>query len=192
MKIKQSTKTEKRDMLHKVDLDFYEIACEKIYKNFETRLKLDAIDSYTQQNISNFYPTIELSIPDIISSFYSHMTQFDQTKKYFQSVDVLYLKNKQINHWKKLFSGGLNKEYVYSSARVGFVHHRIGLPLFLYLSGYNRILCDLTALAIRHHMGTMASTDTVSAMIKLVSLDMDISISCYFVADHLENRPNHL
>lgn len=70
-------------MLHKVDLDFYEIACEKIYKNFETRLKLDAIDSYTQQNISNFYPTIELSIPDIISSFYSHMTQFDKTKKYF-------------------------------------------------------------------------------------------------------------
>jgi methyl-accepting chemotaxis protein len=174
------------------DLPFYEIACEKIYKNFQTRLRLDAIDPYTQRQVENFFPTVELAMPEIIGSFYAHMTQFEETKKYFKNVDVQYLKSKQINHWKKLLSGELNKEYVYSSARVGFIHHRVGLPLFLYLSGYNRVLCDLTALAIRHHMGTLAATETVSAMIKMVSLDMDISISCYFVADHLDEAKNQI
>ena len=65
----------------------------------------------------------------------------------------------------------------------------VGLPLHLYLSGYNRVLCDLTTLAIRHHSGSLSATDTVNAIIKVVSLDMDIAISCYFLAENLRLKP---
>lgn len=163
----------------------YELARDKIYTNFKNRLRLDSIDTYSQQRIRNFLPTIELSMGEVIGSFYAHMTSFDQTKKYFHNRDVNILKSKQVQHWMRLFSGDLDKNYVSSAVRVGFIHHRVGLPLFLYLSGYNRVLCDLTSLAIRHHAGTMDSSETVSSIIKLVSLDMDITISCYFLAEKL-------
>ncbi|MFX4221264.1 MAG: protoglobin domain-containing protein [Thalassobaculum sp.] len=166
----------------------YKLVTSRILENFESRLKLDSIDEYTRQKLRMFQPTIDLEMSDILADFYQHMKQFPQAEKYLAGRDVNYLKLRQSQHWNRLFSATFNEDYISSAVRVGLVHHKIGLPLFLYLSGYNRVQCDLTALAIKHHAGTLAATDTVSAIIKAVAIDMDIAISCYFLAENLRLR----
>ncbi|GHD62946.1 hypothetical protein GCM10017083_52490 [Thalassobaculum fulvum] len=162
-----------------------ELAVRKITANIQRRLVLDGIDDATRESLAGFLPVFEANAPEIIGSFYRHSLQFPETRHFFDNSDVEHLKMRQIEHWRGMLSCRLDNAYLNSAVHVGLTHHRIGLPLFLYLSGCNRILCDLTSLAIMHHSGVLQSTQVVSSIIKVVSLDMDIAISCYFVADRL-------
>ncbi|WPZ35870.1 protoglobin domain-containing protein [Thalassobaculum sp. OXR-137] len=158
----------------------------KLIKQFDSRLRLDSIDDNVRTTLKLFCPIIDEHMPSMIAEFYQHMTSFPQTSRFFVDRDVNYLKARQSAHWRMLFAADFSPAYIRGAVRVGLVHHYIGLPLYLYLSGYNRILCELASLAITHHAGAMASTNVVSSIIKVVSLDMDIAISCYFLADHLD------
>lgn len=131
------------------------------------------------------YPLSKAALTGRVRSFYRHVLQFPETRHFLESVSVDYLKKRQVEHWRGLMSCKFDEAYIKSAVAVGLKHHKIGLPLYLYLSGCNRILCDLTSLSIMHHAGAMASSQTVSSIIKVVALDMDITISCYFVADRL-------
>ena len=167
------------------DTELHQMVTGRILQNVQSRLRLDSIDDYTRERLHIFKPVISQELYAILSDFYRHMMQFPQTRKFFVNSDINMLKTRQTQHWERLFSAEFDKEYISSAARVGLAHHAIGLPLHLYLSGYNRVLCDLTTLAIQHHTGTLAAADTVSSIIKVVSLDMDIAISCYFLAENL-------
>ena len=171
------------------DTDLHQLVTDRISENVQSRLRLEAIDDYTRKRLKVFQPTIAEEMHAILSDFYRHMMQFPQTRKYLEGSDINALKSRQTQHWERLFSAEFDRPYVASAARIGLVHHAIGLPLHLYLSGYNRVLCDLTTLAIQHHSGSLSASDTVNAIIKVVSLDMDIAISCYFLAEILRLRP---
>ncbi|WP_169400873.1 protoglobin domain-containing protein [Thalassobaculum salexigens] len=171
------------------DTGLHQLVTDRIFENVQSRLRLEAIDDYTRERLKIFQPKIADEMSAILSDFYRHMMQFPQTRKYLQNSDINALKSRQIQHWERLFSAEFDRPYIASAARIGLVHHAIGLPLHLYLSGYNRVLCDLTTLAIRHHSGSLSASDTVNAIIKVVSLDMDIAISCYFLAEILRLKP---
>ena len=158
---------------------------EKVTKTIDSRLRLDGIDRGVIEKLQKFMPIFEDNMPAIIADFYRSMASFPQTRVFFESSDVSVLKRKQITHWRNLMGSEFSRPYVRSAIRIGFVHHKIGLPLYLYLAGYNRILCELTRLAIMHESGALSSSETVAALIKAVSLDMDIAISCYFLAEKL-------
>ena len=154
----------------------------KVTKTIDSRLRLDGIDRGVIEKLQKFMPIFEDNMPAIIADFYRSMASFPQTRVFFESSDVSVLKRKQITHWRNLMGSEFSRPYVRSAIRIGFVHHKIGLPLYLYLAGYNRILCELTRLAIMHESGALSSSETVAALIKAVSLDMDIgAISCYFL-----------
>ena len=167
------------------DPELHQLVTNRIFVNVQSRLRLDSIDDYTRERLQAFQPTIATEMYAILSDFYRHMTQFPQTRKFFVNSDINLLKTRQTQHWQRLFSAEFDREYISSAVRVGLAHHAIGLPLHLYLSGYNRVLCDLTTLAIHHYAGSLAASDTVTSIIKVVSLDMDIAISCYFLAENL-------
>ena len=167
------------------DPELHQMVTNRIYQNVQSRLRLDSIDDYTRGRLQAFQPTISEEMYAILSDFYRHMTQFPQTRKFFVNSDINVLKSRQTQHWQRLFCAEFDREYIASAVRVGLAHHAIGLPLHLYLSGYNRVLCDLTTLAIHHYSGSLAASDTVTSIIKVVSLDMDIAISCYFLAENL-------
>lgn len=169
----------------KFDVDLHKMVTNRIFENVQSRLRLDSIDEYTRERLQMFQPTIAEEMYAILSDFYRHMMQFPQTRKFFVNSDINVLKTRQTQHWQRLFSAEFDREYIASASRIGLAHHAIGLPLHLYLSGYNRVLCDLTTLAIHHHSGSLAASDTVTAIIKVVSLDMDIAVSCYFLAENL-------
>jgi hypothetical protein len=171
------------------DTDLHQLVTDRISENVQSRLRLEAIDDYTRERLKIFQPKIADEMYAILSDFYRHMLQFPQTRKYLQNSDINALKSRQTQHWERLFSAEFDRPYIASAARIGLVHHSIGLPLHLYLSGYNRVLCDLTTLAIQHHSGSLSASDTVNAIIKVVSLDMDIAISCYFLAEILRLKP---
>jgi len=162
-----------------------EVAVRKISANIQRRLVLDGIDETTRDTLARFLPVFDTNAPEIIASFYRHALQFPETRHFFDRSDVEYLKGRQIEHWRGMLDCRLDDAYLSSAVHVGLTHHRVGLPLYLYLSGCNRILCDLTSLAIMHHSGALQSSEVVSSIIKVGSLDMDIAISCYFVADRL-------
>ncbi|MEQ8815877.1 MAG: protoglobin domain-containing protein [Thalassobaculum sp.] len=163
----------------------FQHAVERILDTIPRRLILDGIDDDTRAAMAQFVPIFEENIGGIVGSFYRHVLQFPETRHFLESVSVDYLKKRQVEHWRGLLSCKFDEAYIKSAVAVGLKHHKIGLPLYLYLSGCNRILCDLTSLSIMHHAGAMASSQTVSSIIKVVALDMDITISCYFVADRL-------
>lgn len=172
----------KPDLTHARLLDF---SVKKITENMQRRLIIDGIDDETRRIMAGFEPVFEANITNVVASFYRHVLLFPETRRFLEGTDVEYLKVRQVDHWRRMLACKFDEPYVRGAVAIGLKHHEIGLPLFLYLSGCNRILCDLTSLAIMHHTGALVSSQTVASIIKVVSLDMDITISCYFVADRL-------
>lgn len=170
------------DPKHARLLDF---SVSKITENMQRRLIIDGIDDETRRIMAGFEPVFEANIAGVVASFYRHVLVFPETRRFFEGTDVEYLKARQVDHWRRMLACTFDEAYVRGAVAIGLRHHEIGLPLFLYLSGCNRILCDLTSLAIMHHSGALVSSQTVASIIKIVALDMDITISCYFVADRL-------
>lgn len=164
------------------------LVTERLVANLDFRLRLDSIDDGVVRDLTSFSSIFYESLPEIISDFYQHMLSFDQTRKFFHEFDVSHLKAKQLQHWQRLFSAQFDEEYVRGAVRIGLIHHKINLPLYLYLAGYNRVLCDLSATAIKSKLGALESSQLVTSIIKVVSLDMDIAISCYFLAENIEHK----
>ena len=125
--------------------ELHSLVSDKILSDMKFRLKLDSIDVSVSRDIKLIEPTVLRELPIIKSNFYVHMNKFGRTKAFFDETNISDLKTKQFDHWQRLFSMDFDKSYVDGAVRIGLVHHRIDLPLFLYLAGYNRVLCDLTA-----------------------------------------------
>jgi methyl-accepting chemotaxis protein len=161
--------------------------------DFEQRL---AAFGYNASSYSSF-PTIKRAIerhaPAALVALYRYIGATSQIRGLFASQARMdHARDKQLDHWRKLFSGPLDRGYAESSTHIGQVHARIGLAPTWYISGYARMLeYVLPKLIIGRFLGLFGArrrARAATALVKASLIDMDIALAAYFEAEQAGRR----
>src|SRR2546430_878283 len=145
----------------------------------ETRMRFMRIDARTGELLREFWKVVEPALPKLLDGFYQHVMKEPQLARLIGN-DIPRLKTAQGTHWARLFNGRFDLEYIKGVRTIGHVHNKIGLEPRWYIGGYNFVLSQLVALAVRKYRW---KPDHLSAILTAtncaVMLDMDMAISVY-------------
>jgi methyl-accepting chemotaxis protein len=163
--------------------------------DFQQRLKFLGINDRIKRDIREAKPLIEKVLPDVLDGFYSHVIGFPEVAQMFSGRDMMNrAKGLQNEHWKLITSAQFDEDYVASVKKIGEVHNRIGLEPRWYIGGYNFIACGIIE-AISTHLKDSSFRNVsdkrgawLTAINRLVMLDMDIAISVYLDAGKRERK----
>src|SRR6266568_330755 len=145
----------------------------------ETRMRFMRIDARTGELLREFWKVVEPALPKLLDGFYQHVMKEPQLARLIGN-DIPRLKTAQGTHWARLFNGRFDLEYIKGVRTIGHVHNKIGLEPRWYIGGYNFVLSQLVALAVRKYRWKSDHLSAVLAAINCaVMLDMDIAISVY-------------
>ena len=137
------------------------------------------IDAKTGELLREFWKVVEPALPTILEGFYQHVTREPQLARMIGS-DIPRLKTAQGSHWGRLFNGRFDHEYMQGVRTIGLIHNKIGLEPRWYIGGYNFVLSQLAALAVRQYRWKPGHlSEVLTALNCAVMLDMDIAISVY-------------
>ncbi len=145
----------------------------------ERRLRFMRINPQTGELLREFLKVLEPALPNILDGFYGHVRREPELARMIGD-DVPRLKLAQSSHWRRLFDGRFDEQYIHSVRAIGLVHNKIGLEPRWYIGGYNFVLGQLTRLAVEtsRWRGKRLSA-LLDAIVSAVMLDMDFAISVY-------------
>jgi len=130
---------------------------------------------------------IEKHAPAALAGFYDQIAAQPETSRHFGSRTAMDLaKSKQLDHWRRLFSGEPGADYLDRAATVGLVHARIGLEPKWYVGGYATILSEVIIRIIEAAppvLGRRRTAQTVATLVKLALYDMTVALGSYFKVD---------
>jgi methyl-accepting chemotaxis protein len=145
----------------------------------EARLRFMRIDAATGKLLREFWTVVEPALPAIIDAFYQHVTKEPHLARMIGD-DIPRLKLAQGSHWKRLFNGRFDDEYMQGVRTIGLIHNKIGLEPRWYIGGYNFVLSRLTILALQKFRWKARRLPAMLTAVNCaVLLDMDIAISVY-------------
>lgn len=143
------------------------------------RMRFMRITPETSSLLREFWKAVEPQLPGILDGFYSHVTSEPKLAALIGS-NIARLKKAQGTHWARLFDGSFDTAYMQGVRTIGQIHNRIGLEPRWYIGGYNFVLGELGALAVRSYRWRPAKLARVlTAVNAAVMIDMDIAISVY-------------
>lgn len=155
------------------------------------RLDFMQVNQKTKADLRSFWPLVEKALPSILGDFYTFILDVPVLGEKLDGKNIDGLKDAQIQHWKRLFTGGFDADYIKGVRRIGLVHSRIGLQTRWYVGGYNLILSRLNRMAVRAYRWQPRKMEAVlSAVQTAVLLDMDIALSVYQEATMAERELN--
>lgn len=147
--------------------------------DFQGHTKAYSIDETVCADLRAAWAILDRRMEEILSAFYRRWEREPKLAALVRG-RVDHLKKAQYDHWKRLFSARFDRDYFESVHRVGLAHVRIGLEPHYYISGYNHVLEQISAIMGQH--SRLSGTKTarmISAVTKAVLLDMDIAVSVY-------------
>ncbi|HEY8287843.1 MAG TPA: protoglobin domain-containing protein [Acetobacteraceae bacterium] len=145
------------------------------------------LDPATCNVLRRLWPMIEPALPSILDRMYAHMTKVPELKRLFASTDMITgARQRQEQHWKRLFSGAFDADYAASIKRIVVTHARIGLELPFYLGTYLTALEEIQALIVNAHVGGIVTAKTraklagdLAALDRAVFMDMTLVVTGY-------------
>ncbi|MEO3429173.1 protoglobin domain-containing protein [Pelagibius sp. CAU 1746] len=154
------------------------------------KLEYLRIDQEARSLLSEFRPTVEKLIPQILDDFYRHIGEEDELRSMFvNEAHAAHAREAQAKHWMRMFSGKFDDEYFDSVARIGKAHCQLGLQPGWYIGGYGLIKQALIAAVLKeaaagavsfNGKGRLAkASKLIQSIDKAISLDMDLAISVY-------------
>jgi len=115
------------------------------------------IDTDTRTILRELAPLIDANIEPILDALYGHILKWPHLKALFASEErIKGARQRQREHWQRLFSAQYDGDYVASVQRIAVTHARIGLRPSFYISSYLVALEEIHALILRHWSGRIA------------------------------------
>lgn len=148
--------------------------------DLSNRLALLRINDDTRASIDRFRPVLMDELDWIIARFYRHIMSFPQGQRIIGDESrVPELARAQNLHWTRLFSCSFDDTYARSALQVGRSHLKAGVAPYLYIAGYNFFICELVKLATERFAGDLQLPSILTAVTRVISLDMDLALSVY-------------
>ena len=118
---------------------------------------------------------------------YDKIAETPALRHYFRDAQHMSAaRNLQDQHWKRLWSGRFDQDYLESVRRVGKVHAKIGLEPQWYVGSYAIVVDQL----IHDYLGSQPQgwlsrgkgtrADQIAVLLKAVMLDMELAVTVYF------------
>lgn len=172
----------------------------------DDRLNFLMIDAQTQKSLAEASPVIENELKAILDAFYQHIFQWPELRQKFGAeARVEQVKQAQAEHWKLLFSGTFDTNYLAHTTEIGKTHERKAIDPRYYIGGYCFSLTRIVKVLIEQYIpsevpgskGLFGAKKTVDmgerkeklwqaldGVLKAVFLDMDMAITVYNDAIH--------
>ncbi|RUO98154.1 methyl-accepting chemotaxis protein [Hyphomicrobium sp.] len=163
-------------------------------QNIQDRLAFIELDDDACASIRSIKAILDRELPVALDLFYKTIQKTPETRKFFNSQKHMdSAKGSQVDHWKSISAGNFDQRYVANVRKVGQTHARIGLEPRWYIGGYaivvehliNSIVTEMwpkNSMLGRPKIGPGQVSASLSALIKAMMLDMDLSISMYVEA----------
>ncbi|MEH3159443.1 MAG: globin-coupled sensor protein [Sphingomonas taxi] len=127
---------------------------------------------------------IERHAPRALKQLYAHIRATPRAAAYFASQTAMaQAEDKQLQHWRELFSRPIDGQYVVRAERIGTIHARIGLDPTWYISGYARVLEIVLPRMLAGAWRKPGTATAATQLVKASLLDMDIALGTYFHAE---------
>ena len=160
------------------------------------RLRFYKIDNDARSQLQNFMPALERELPRILQAFYSHVgTEPPLAGMFSSDAHIEHAKEKQTEHWRRMFSGRFDEDYAQSVERIAQTHNRLGLEPSWYIGGYALVLAELQSVATRQFVSRInpdAARVKTEALLRAIGLavlvDVDLVIAAYMDAKSMSFR----
>ncbi|MBB4199790.1 hypothetical protein CCR94_24065 [Rhodoblastus sphagnicola] len=158
------------------------------------RLQFIRMDAGASAAILKIKPVIERELPAALDKFYEQVRATPETRRFFSNEGgITRAKTMQLGHWSAISSGQFDQRYYTQVRRIGETHARIGLEPRWYIGSYALITEYLVTAIVKEAwpkgmlaFGAQAKAEdlakSLSALLKGIYLDMDLSISVYIDA----------
>lgn len=158
--------------------------------NIQDRLDFIKMDEPTKRVLRAIQPLIAQNIGPALDRFYEHIKSYPELMRMFGGQHGLdRAKKMQYEHWIRIGQAQFDDDYVQSVNRVGNRHNIIGLEPKWYIGGYSNIAVTLVQNMIAQTLtGPLSGrrreelSSALSAFIKALLLDIDLSITTYMDA----------
>ena len=155
----------------------------------ETRLAFYEITDAERDRLRSLAPVVARTIGPALDHFYAKVAATPQANAFFRDrTHMAKAHGAQQKHWGAITEGRLDAAYYERAQRIGQVHARIGLEPQWYVGGYAMVAQRLVEAVIAGSAMTPRRklAQQVSALVKAVLLDIEISISVYQRDTHNE------
>jgi len=133
----------------------------------------------TPEKLQSCWRQLEPALPGILDEFYGHLGRVPALRT-LVGEHTARLKQAQTEHWRRLFAGRFDADYVRSARQIGLAHNRIGLEPLWYIGSYNFIFGRLMAQAVQaNRWAPRRLPQVLAAIASAVTVDMAIAISVY-------------
>jgi len=156
------------------------------HNELSQRLNFYGLEIHTS-DYKHIHRLLNSSADKALDRFYDTVSDTPETGSFFSSQQHMDNAHKaQKNHWLQMFEEGLNDDYFKRANHIGETHARIGLDPKWYIGGYAMILEQVIEQAIKGGASSLLPGQrklarTISTLVKVALLDMDIALSTYFV-----------
>ena len=150
------------------------------HSSLKQRLDLYKVDVETMAAARKFWYAVRPEFHQITQRFYTHLQANLETARFLPDQrGIERLRAAQTTHWEGLFIGRFDSDFVQRVNRTAEAHLRIRLPNYHYMAAYAFFLNELTASAQRLFPVDGERAAIISAINKLVMIDMDLTMSLY-------------
>ncbi|MDR7222381.1 globin-coupled sensor protein [Aminobacter aminovorans] len=160
------------------------------------RLAFVRFDGEARAALNAVRPAIEAALPKVMESFYDHIAEFEEARRFFgigtggrEKMQVA--SGRQMKHWSAIAAADFGDDYAQSAKRIGRIHADIGLEPRWYVGGYTLIIDELMSVILEQSWpkalgiqapGLAKAKQAMSALLKASLFDMELVISTYLEA----------
>ena len=146
-----------------------------------TRLSFARMDDEARSVLQKICPDLEPALDDVLTRFYTHIRSFPTTSDMIKSDEMqASLSEKQAAHWKRLFTGSFDEDFLNYASSVGSAHVRAGLSPEWYLLSYSNVMDEFNRILVKKYRRKPDFlTKALSVVQKAILLDMEISTTTY-------------
>ncbi|NMN06649.1 MULTISPECIES: globin-coupled sensor protein [unclassified Novosphingobium] len=129
--------------------------------------------------------------PPALERLYDRIGSTPDTARFFSSRQAMsHARDKQIEHWRGMFSGAPGTNLAERAQRIGDVHARIGLAPGWYIGAYASVLDEVIVRFLGRGLGAMGRSraKAVATLVKMALMDMELALSAYFEAEDAKRQ----
>ena len=161
--------------------------CVSARPDLSQRLRFLRLDASARNALASFSPVLDAFLPTLTEAFAAHLRDWPELMAMLSGPGVLQRGlSAQQAHWRLLFSGRLDDGYLASVARIGTVHHRIGLEPRFFTGAYalvGTLLSEHILSADARKWQTAARRQRTRTLLRAINaaimLDVDLVVECY-------------
>lgn len=151
----------------------------------DARVDFVRLDEKNLESFPAILNAIERFAPEALGQLYRQIAATPEVSHLFASSAMMnHARDKQLDHWRHLFSHKPDAGYFERAEKIGKVHAQIGLEPTWYIGGYamvlEQIIEQILSEGLLARMNGKRVGKLIGTLVKVALVDMDIALSAYF------------